>query len=244
MGHSSTTPTPAITPVTIARLCRSKDFQVRSKLCPHTVQRYAAAIKAGQTLPPLQVASVDGVPCLVDGYHRAAALEFLGFEEADAIITEATRDEAQWMAAQANMTHGLPLKPREVREVFRVYIRTGRYKKGSGKWKSYREMGEELGRPHSTIRHWMEKDFKKLYHAYGGDNRGADGGCHPIQDPPPAAGAKEAIEHIHAVRRTFQGTSCPDARQSIQLYLKALCDDLLPQSEWYGVDYVTTHGDF
>uniref|UniRef100_A4Y095 Uncharacterized protein n=1 Tax=Ectopseudomonas mendocina (strain ymp) TaxID=399739 RepID=A4Y095_ECTM1 len=242
MGHSSTTP-PAITTVTIARLCRSKEFQVRAKLCPLTCHRYAAAIKAGQTLPPLQVALVDGVPCLVDGYHRAAALEFLGIEGADAIVTEATRDEAMWMAAQANLTHGLPLKPREVREVFRVYIRTGRYKKGSGEWASYREMGLELGRPHSTIRSWMEKDFKKLYHAYGDRNRNGKGDD-SVRPPPPPADAKAAIDHIHAIRRTFQETSCPDAREAIRLYLKALCDDLLPQSEWYGVDYVTTHGDF
>lgn len=231
MGNSSTTTAPntTVTTVTITQLCRSKDFQVRAKLCPHTVQRYAAAIKAGQELPPLQVALVDGVPCLVDGYHRAAGLEFLGFEEADAIITEATKDEAMWMAANANLTHGLPLKSREIREVFRVYIQTGRYKKGRGKWKSYREIGQELGRPHTTIRHWMEKDFKKLFHAYGSENRGAEGGCvdHP---PKPPDGAKAAIEHLHAVRLTFQETVCPNAREAIRLDLKALSDDLL--ADW------------
>lgn len=228
MGHSSTPP-PAITTVSLAQLCRSKDFQVRSKLCANTVQRYAAAIKAGQTLPPLQIALVDGVPCLVDGYHRAAALEFLGFEEADSIVTEATRDDAQWMAAQANMTHGLPLKPREVREVFRVYIRTGRYKKGSGKWKSYRDMGEELGRPFSTIRSWMEKDFKKLYHTYGDQNRNGKGDD-SVRPPRPPEDARAAIGHLYAARCTFQETSCPEAREAIRLYLKDISDELL--SNW------------
>lgn len=111
MGNLSTTTatTPTTAKVTIAQLCRSNGFQVRSKLCLHTCNRYAAAIKAGQVLPPLQVALVDGVPCLVDGYHRAAALESLGYLEAEAVITETTRDDAQWMAANANLTHGLPL---------------------------------------------------------------------------------------------------------------------------------------
>lgn len=187
---------------------------------------------------------VNGVPCLVDGYHRAAAMESLGYLEAEAVITEATRGEAQWMAANANLTHGLPLKSREVREVFRVYIRTGRYKKGSGIWASYREIGRELGRPHTTIRFWMEKDFKKLFHAYGGESRGADGGCHPIQNPPPPSDARAAIEHIHAVRQAFQEATSSEVRVAIQAYLKGLCDDIMPHSAWYEIDYVVGHGDF
>lgn len=244
MGNSSTTTTTNTTTVSIAKLCRSKDFQVRAKLCPKTVQRYAAAIKAEQELPPIQVALVDGVPCLVDGYHRAAALESLGYQETEAVITEATRDDAQWMAANANLTHGLPLKPHEVREVFRVYIRTGRYKKGSGKVASYRDIGYELGRPHTTIRNWMARDFKKLYHAYGKDNEGgAEGGCYPLHDAPPPASAREAIDHLNAARESFQRTSCLETREAIQAHLKGLCDDLLKQSVWYDMPYVIK-GDF
>ncbi|WP_449101938.1 hypothetical protein [Pseudomonas extremaustralis] len=231
MGNlSTTTATPSTTAkVTIAQLCRSRDFQVRSKLCLHTVQRYATAIKAGQVLPPLQVALVNGVPCLVDGYHRAEALEFLGCVEAEAVITESTRDEAQWMAANANLTHGLPLKPRELREVFKVYMRTGRYKKGRGQWKSYREIAQDLGRPHTTIRLWMEKDFKKLFNEYGDANRRAKGDD-SVRPPPPPGDAKAAIDHLDAVRYAFEGTACPEARETIRVYLKALSDDLL--ADW------------
>lgn len=231
MGNLSTTTatTPTTAKVTIAQLCRSKDFQVRSRLCLHTVQRYATAIKAGQVLPPLQVALVNGVPCLVDGYHRAEALEYLGYVEAEAVITESTRDEAQWMAANANLTHGLPLKTRELREVFKVYMRTGRYKKGRGQWKSYREIAQDLGRPHTTIRLWMEKDFKKLFNEYGDANRRAKGDD-SVRPPPPPGDAKAAIDHLDAVRYAFEETACPEARETIRVYLKALSDDLL--SDW------------
>lgn len=231
MGNLSTTTatTPTTAKVIIAQLCRSKDFQVRSKLCLHTCNRYAAAIKVGQVLPPLQVALVDGVPCLVDGYHRAAALESLGYLEAEAVITETTRDDAQWMAADANLTHGLPLKTRELREVFRVYMRTCRYKKGRGKWKSYREIAQDLGRPHTTIRLWMEKDFKKLFNEYGDANRRAKGDDSD-RPPPPPRDARAAIDHLHAVREAFQETACAEARETIRVYLKALSDDLL--ADW------------
>ncbi|MCK6190989.1 MULTISPECIES: ParB N-terminal domain-containing protein [unclassified Pseudomonas] len=232
MGNLSTTTatTSTTAKVTIAQLCRSKDFQVRAKLCFHTVQRYATAIKAGQELPPLQVALVDGVPCLVDGYHRAEALDYLGYVEAEAVITETTRHEAQWMAATANLTHGLPLKTRELREVFRVYIRTGRHKMGRGRLKSYREIAQDLGRPHTTIRGWMEKDFKKLFNQYGDANRRAKGDEDIIRALPPPRNAWVAIDHLDAVRNAFQETACAESREAIRVYLKALSDDLL--ADW------------
>ncbi|MEW9902673.1 ParB N-terminal domain-containing protein [Pseudomonas putida] len=212
--------------VVIAQLCRSPAFQIRKKLCPKTVARYATAIKAGQQLPPLQVAVVDGVPCLVDGYHRAAALESLGHLEADASITEATREEAQWMAAKANLTHGLQLKPSEMREVFRVYVRTGRHRKSRGRLKSYRDIGLELGRPHTTIRNWMEKDFRKIFNQYGGSSCDADGGCHQLPPPIPAT-TKAVVSHLDSARQAFQEATCPVAREAFKNRLRDLAEAVL-----------------
>lgn len=78
MGHSSTTTAPTPGRLTLTQLCRSKDFQIRTKLCRSTINRYASTIKAGGAMPPLQVALVDGVYVLFDGFHRAAAYEALG----------------------------------------------------------------------------------------------------------------------------------------------------------------------
>ena len=158
---------PSTSTVVLAQLCRAPEFQIRDKLCRPTVHRYAAAMKAGQQLPPLSVALVDGVPCLVDGYHRVAAMELLGQATAEAIVTPATKPDAVWKAAKANMQHGLPLKSKELRQAFRVYIRTGQHRKGRGKRKSLREIGQEIGRSHNTIRNWMAQDFPKLAKEYG-----------------------------------------------------------------------------
>ena len=221
---------PSVTPITtivLAQLCRSPSFQIRQKLCASTVNKYAAAIKAGQQLPPLQVAVVAGVPCLVDGYHRAAALEVLGNDTADAIIYEATQDEAQWMAAKANMQHGLPLKPREVREVFKVYIRTKRHRKGRGKLKTYREISAELGRSHNTIRNWMKADFPKLFRIYGDNgNQGLGDGGIPLRLAAPVD-AQPTLRKLEEVMTAFQATCCPAAREAIQQALKETSEEIL-----------------
>lgn len=213
--------------VVIAQLCRAPEFQIRDKLCQATVKRYAAAIKAGQQLPPLSVALVDGVPCLVDGYHRAAALELLGQATAEATITTATKPDAEWMAAKANKQHGLPLKAKEQRKVFRTFIRTGQYRKGRGKLMSYREIAQEIGRSHVTIRNWMAQDFKKLFREYGQElNNGMGEEAMPEKEQPPAD-AKPALERLAQVRQDFQATSCPHAREAIRQALHKLQGELL-----------------
>ncbi|WP_394561819.1 ParB/RepB/Spo0J family partition protein [Aquipseudomonas alcaligenes] len=216
MGNSSTTTatTPILGRITLAQLVRSEEFQVRSRLCTKTVNRYASAIKAGADMPPLQVALVDGVHILVDGFHRAAAYEALGYDEVDVSVIEATRDNALWMAAEANTRHGLPLTGKEHREVFRVYIRTGQHLKGKRR-KSYREMQDDLKKPHTTLRNWTEQDFPGLFRAMGGDNRSADGGL-PDRPAPPPAGAQGPLKALEDVRQAYQQTTCPEARQAIR----------------------------
>ena len=216
MGHLSKTAasTPTLGRITLTQLVRSKDFQVRTRFCTQTVNRYASAIKAGADMPPLQVALVDGVHVLVDGFHRAAAYEALEYDEVDVSVTEATRDNALWMAAEANTRHGLPLTSKEQREVFRVYIRTAQHLKGKRR-KSYREMQDDLHKPHTTLRNWMEKDFPGLFRVMGGENRSADGGLPDRPTPPPAdaLGPLKALEEIH---QAYQQTTCPEARKVIR----------------------------
>ncbi|WP_454918533.1 hypothetical protein [Xanthobacter sediminis] len=43
-----------------------------------------------------------------------------------------TEAEAQWTATQANLTHGLPLKPREVRTVFQAHAKSKQHRTGRG----------------------------------------------------------------------------------------------------------------
>lgn len=225
---------PSTSTVVLAQLCRSPEFQVRSKLCQSTIHRYAAAMKAGQLLPPLSVALVDGVPCLVDGYHRAAAMELLGQGTAEASVTITSKLDAQWMAAKANMHHGLPLKSKELRQAFRVYIRTGQHRKGRGKLKSYREIGQEIGRSHNTIRNWMAQDFPKLAKEYGQEHGNGKGEYAMPERPQPPADARPALERLAKVKEVFQATSCPHAREAIRQALHELQEELL--SDWKAPD--------
>jgi hypothetical protein len=85
-------------------------------------------------------------------------------------VEAATVTEAAWLAAQANLTHGLPLKPRDRRQVFRVFMGAGRYRRDKGRGlKSLREIARELGggTPHTTVRNWMRTDFPRVAREYG-----------------------------------------------------------------------------
>jgi hypothetical protein len=155
----------AVRTVAIADLVCDEAMQVRVKLDEATIKGYAAKYRAGVDMAPIKVAVVEGVPLLVDDWHRLAALKSNGSTTAQAIVIEGvTRADAEWMAAQANVTHGLPLKPKEVRNVFRAYIRARKHLKGRGKTKSYRDIAEELGTGTSfnTVNRWMKKDFPDI----------------------------------------------------------------------------------
>ncbi|HEV2173067.1 MAG TPA: hypothetical protein VGR71_05845 [Nitrospira sp.] len=95
----------------------------------------------------------------------------LGEWEVDAIIEPvASEQEVRWLAAKANLTHGWPLKAKEYREVFRVYIRARNHRRKDKSFKSYREIAAEIGgaRGHTTIRNWMRKDFPSVFRAMQG----------------------------------------------------------------------------
>lgn len=74
-----------------------------------------------------------------------------------------SEETARWTAAEANTTHGLPLKQTERREVFRVYMRIGRNQVGRG-LKSYRDIAQELNGivSKSSLQRWMAADFPKV----------------------------------------------------------------------------------
>lgn len=68
------------------------------------------------------------------------------------------------VAAQANCKHGLPLKPKEMRNVFKVYVGSRQHREANGWINSYRRMESDLGNrvSYNTLRNWMKKDFPKI----------------------------------------------------------------------------------
>ena len=107
----------------ISRLVRDPSYQVRQRVDEATVARYANILAEGVAMPPIRVASVNGVLVLVDGWHRVAAHDRRGLREIEAEVIKATASEAQWMAAAANLSHGLPLRRAEIRTAFQALIR-------------------------------------------------------------------------------------------------------------------------
>jgi len=201
--------------ITLTQLTVSPEFQIRRKMDPAFVARYENVIKSGGELPPVKVAKVGEIFILVDGFHRVAARERLGEKAIKAEVIETTRTEARWLAASANLQHGLPLKAAEFREVFRAYIKARRHIQGRGRLKTYREIGEEIGKPHTTIRNWMRKDYPEIFKRYAGDeNFSGEGGLHEMeaaQNPAVETGVAKIAEFCEIYRQV----SCAEARREL-----------------------------
>jgi transposase len=122
-------------------------------------------MQAGAEFPPVTLAHIEGSLYLVDGWHRVAAATTNNQCLIWADVSEMTFNEARWYAAKANTEHGLQLKSKELREVFRAFIETDRYLQGE-KLMPYREIAKRIGKPFSTIRNWMEADYPRLFKKY------------------------------------------------------------------------------
>ena len=224
---SDTRSTPEAAPaephaVCIADLLRDRRFQVRQRLDPGTVDRYAHVIAGGVEMPPVKVAVVAGVPVVVDGWHRIAAHERCGIPTVSAVFVEATDNEARWLAAQANFAHGLPLKGRELRVAFRAFIGARKHLKPALRrgeahsLLSYREIARELGGlvRHTTVRNWMQSDFPKIARRMGGE-----AGFQANEPPGPAdpqAGFQQTVEDaLRSAAAAARGVSDPERRGAI-----------------------------
>ena len=169
-----------INKIKITDILKDKRYQVRKKLDAGRVQSYRSSYAAEVDLGPIKVAHVGRTLILVDGWHRITALQSLGIDAVEAEIIKATEKEALWLAAQANLMHGLPLKSSEMRKVFKAYMRSGMYRKNRRSFKSFREIAIELGgsKHHTTIRLWMRKDFPKTAARYSPEDYPKNTGSH------------------------------------------------------------------
>lgn len=208
-------------------LLRHPGLQVRASMDENTVNRYATAIKNEASFPPIKVALVEGVSMVVDGWHRIAALEKLNRAEVEAEVVEGvSMAEAAWMAASANLSHGLPLKGRELRKVFRAYVKARRYRAEGGGLKSYRDIARDLGGlvSYTTVRNWMARDFPKVFQRMGGGEptSGGDGVPKVSAEEQFAAEAHEALRRVTLASR---GITSADSRGALVQHL----EDVLTQ---------------
>ncbi|HTU62566.1 MAG TPA: hypothetical protein VMF89_29095, partial [Polyangiales bacterium] len=91
----------------IEALERDMELQARVGLNDEVVKDYADQMAAGAAFPPVLVFARPGAHALVDGFHRVAAREALGFTNVLAEIRQGTREDALWHGLTANQTHGL-----------------------------------------------------------------------------------------------------------------------------------------
>jgi len=206
--------------VPLAAVIPHAPLQVRNKLDSAAIARYAEMTRAGKLPPPIKVARVKGLLYLLDGWHRMEAgalqtMKGLDGEEVLALMADMTEPQARWESAQANLGHGVPLRNREMRNVFRAFIKAKRHIKQDGNYMSYREMGEALGKPHRTIHEWTRRDFPHLARKLGGH----DGG-NPKAEAPTANVWSLEEEHRHEAAR---------ALQQLQQHGMALSD---PRGRW------------
>jgi hypothetical protein len=182
-------------------------LQVRHKLDPSAVKRYRDMTAAGSTPPPIKVGKVGDKLYLVDGWHRleAGAIESSSdtglCAEVLAVVKCMTEDEVRWEAAKANLGHGVPLKNRDYRNVFRAFIKAKQHHLGRGVFMSYREMAAAVGvgKGHTTLRNWTREDFPKLYTALGGGEHG-----NASAEAPDGERLSLAQEHILEAHRALE----------------------------------------
>jgi hypothetical protein len=200
--------------VRLADLIETEENQIRSRFDRKTAERYESAMLAGSEFPPITVVVLNGAPVLVDGFHRVAAARAVGRRSLSAIVVDAKPEELRWLAAEANMKHGLPLRKAEAREVFRAYVRAGRCFHLSGAVKSSREMANELHglRTHQTILDWMKKDFRKVWKQMIRSEEPRHDGGEPETVSVDERMKAEVLHHLEKAKAAMRAIKDPDTR--------------------------------
>lgn len=157
------------------------EYCCRTSLNEDAIKRYESVLKAEREenlengledkpsrLPPLEVALIDKVLVLFDGYHR---LEAMKRAETESVMVRIhlgkTYVELPYLGATFNFAHGVPMSAKDIRKiVFKAYIKSKSNMDGK-RFKSYREIRGDFGNcySHNTFRKWTKEDFPSLFRA-------------------------------------------------------------------------------
>jgi hypothetical protein len=214
--------------VQIADIVLRPEWQVRTELNHRVIRDYATATIHG-TLPPILLGHVNGALMLVDGWHRLEAAKRLKRETIMAVVQNMTENYAKWAAAEANTTHGLPLRFREKREVFRRYVDTKQHRDGR-KFKSYRDIARELhglaGK--STLQRWMADDFPSIA-AKMATGRPAETAAPPTDNATPYF--RQACAHVEQIVAAAPAMHEGERRQLVEQLNEAV-SKILTAAPW------------
>ncbi|MFG1313347.1 ParB/RepB/Spo0J family partition protein [Xanthobacter autotrophicus] len=225
---------PITTCVDIADIITRADWQVRVRIDDATVRSYASIMRAGGDMPPVSIARIDGALYLVDGWHRLEATKLNGETFIEATVCDMSEEAARWAAARANLTHGLPLKPREIRSVFRAYVGSSHHRDGV-RFKSYRDIAADLAHhvQHTTVRNWMRQDFPAVFAAMGGGEPAEEaGGARDIPTISPLSRAKASLDQAVAEARRLSA----EDRRALLEHLREAEKRLAEAAPWEPMD--------
>lgn len=142
--------------------------QTRAAIQQDTVNDYAEAIEAGETLPPVTVYHDGTTYWLADGFHRYAAHEKLDAREIDADIRQGARRDAVLHSVGANSTHGLRRTNEDKRRAVQVLLEDAEWREWSD-----REIGRRAGVSPSTVGSLRPNPTVQL--GQSTERKGADG---------------------------------------------------------------------
>lgn len=210
--------------IALSDVRRDPVFQVRKRLVPDNIRRLRTVYQSGKRVDPILIAFIDGedFPFVIDGHHRYSALQDIGVEAVEALAVTASRREARWMAAKANLGHGQPISARELRPVFQAYISTRQHVLGDGMSQSYSEIGAEIGVKKATVYSWMQKDFPDLFRKMGREDVPSGPRDKPPQQHPVVDRLGDFRSHLQALRDTFEAAHADEQFEVMRMMEAAL----------------------
>ena len=152
------------------------DINCRTRIDPHRVKLLRRAMLSGSDTGELVIAEVEGTLSLIDGFHRYYAMSEIDSAnrmKAWRLKGQFTLHQARWIAYALHWKAEKPLSSRERKEGFKAFVKAQGHlktapKQGrSARYKSYREIGTELGYSHQTIFNWMKDLFPRIADAMG-----------------------------------------------------------------------------
>jgi hypothetical protein len=151
--------------VKIEDIIEEASFQSTNRFEMSTAKEYATKYKAGEDMPPVELALVKGKLVLIDGAHRKAAQKLNGEYQIKAIVTPMTLAEAAIAALKANTTNGKQLTLNQRREKVQRLYELKLYKDEYGNPRSFQAMAKLINNVYSddSIANWIKKYHPRTY---------------------------------------------------------------------------------
>ena len=142
-------------PLADVRACPDRfQFRASKDVDGAHVRSLARDMAANGQLEAVKVAKVGKAHYVVDGFHRRAAAERIGWSSIDVLAAKMSMGEARDFALLANTRNGKSLSRADKANIFEVYVADGKHRDEHGEVKPSRLIAAEMhvGYSHEAIR--------------------------------------------------------------------------------------------